>query len=260
MVTEVGILYSDIFTLLTSFIFDGDLCLHKDVYELDEEFNMLYLSDEDLENFQFFNSGLSQNQYYIKYISTFSNYEKFLESAILYYLEYSIKNNALVKFMNLFSGILNADEMYTPFLYNHMKNINIFSTFTLESLQGLLSNYSDSTISFLVFTDKNSFLKIEKRNALFCLINAFSFYFSLEFRSTRFTDCQKTESYIPMFLALKIYKINLLTPGLSLDELKKHECIDSLQEKIIFFNRFNRMSKKTIDDLIEKNWRYHNYE
>jgi hypothetical protein len=258
LVTYIGVLYDDIFTLLTSNIFSGDLCLYKSINEVDEEFNILHFKDNELENFKFFNSNLTKKQYYKKYISIFSNYRKFLESAVLYYLKISIEKNNVPHFMRLFSQILIANKTYTSVLYKNMKNINIFSIFTLECLEGFFYNFTDfKIIVFFSFDNTNGFLITEKTHNVFRFLNIFSFYFSPEFRSTCFKQCIQTKSYIPMFLALKIYKANLSVPKLTLNELNKVQCISDFKTTVLIHDV---ISEKTIDQLIEKNWRYHNYE
>lgn len=255
LVVYVGILHNNIFSLLTSYIFEKDLCLHKFMYEVDAESNILNLDNNSLENYKFFNSGLTKKDYYLKYIANFSNYDKFLESALIFYLKFSIKNNKLPQFMYLFSQILIANKRYTSMLYNDIKNINIFSTFALQCLTGFFYNFTDSQIiNRLSFSNKNEFLTTEKNHVVFRFINGFSFYFSSEFRSICFTDCIKMNTYVPMFLALKIYKVSLLFPKLTLNELKKIKCISDFTKNII--NK-NIMNNQTINLLIEKNWRYY---
>ena len=258
LVTYIGILYNDMFTLLTSNIFSDDLCLFKSINEVDEECNILHLKNDELENFKFSNSGLTKKQYYEKYISIFSNYRKFLESAVLYHLKVSIEKNNVPFFMRLFSQILIANKTYTSVLYKDMKNINIFSIFTLECLQGFFDNFTDFKIIVnFSFDNTNALLTTEKRHNVFRFINLFSFFFSPEFRSTCFKDCIQTKSYIPMFLALKIYKANLSVPKLTLNELNKVQCIFYFKTTVL---AHNIISEETIDQLIQKNWRYHNYE
>ncbi len=265
LVVYIGIIYTDIFTLLISYIFADDLCLYKSVDEFEDEFekeaNLLELSNEDLENFPFFNLCLTQQEYYRKYISTvynFPNYGKFLQSALFYYLEHSIKKNKLDHFMYLFSKIITANETYTSLLYKNMRDVNIFSIFPLECLNGFLNNFTlfDIRVRF-VYATKNEFLRHEKYQASFRFINCFSSYFSPKFRSTCFKDCIETKSYIPMFLALKIYKAKLLIPKLTLNNLKKINYISNFIKLII--DR-DIISEKTINLLIKKNWKYYNYE
>jgi hypothetical protein len=258
LVTYIGILYEDIFTLLTSNIFSDDLCLFKSITEGDEESNILHFKDHELKNFKFFNSSLTKKQYYEKYISIFSNYRKFLESAVLYHLKVSIEKNNLPFFMQLFSQILIANKNYTLFLYKDIKNINIFSIFPLECLQGFFDNFNDfKIILVLSFENTNAFLTTEKTHNVFRFINIFSFYFSPKFRSICYKDCIQTKSYIPMFLALKIYRVNLLVPKLTLNELNKVQCIFDFKTTILVHNI---ISEENLDQLIEKNWSYHNYE
>ena len=251
LVVCVGILYTDLFILLTSYIFTENLCLHKSIYQVEDEFNMLNLDNNDLKNFNFFNSGLTPKNYYLKYISIYSNYGKFLQSALLYYLKFSIKNNELSRFMYLFSQIMIANKTFTLLLYKDMLKLNIFSVFTLECLNGFFYYFIDLKIIWeLVFKTKNEFLTTEKNHVIFRFMHVFSFYFSPKFRSTCFADCLKSNSYIPMFLALKIYQIKLSAPKLTLSELKKINIISSFKEKIL---NYNIMSKESIDYLIEKN-------
>ncbi len=257
-VTSIGIVYNDIFSLLTSNIFSDDLCLHESINDLEEEFNIFNLKNYELQNFKFFNSNLTKKQYYEKYISIFSNYRKFLESAIFYYLKISIEKNNLPFFMKLFSQILTANKMYTSSLYKDIKNLNIFSLFTLECLNGFFFNFSDFRIMVtLSFDNTNAFLETEKNHKIFRFINLFSFHFSSKFRSVCFKDCIKTKSYIPMFLALKIYRVNLLFPHLTLDELYQVKCIFNFKQRILIHDL---IVEKNIDELIQKNWRYYNYD
>ena len=258
LITYVGILYNDVFTLLTSYIFDSDLCLHKSIDDVDEESNVLHFKDTELKNFKFFNSNLKKKQYYEKYLSIFSNYKQFLESAVLYYLKISIEKNDLFSFMHLFSLILTANKTYTSVLYNDIKSINLFSSFTLECLNGLFSHFSDfKIISTLSFNNTNAFLTIERDHRIFRFIHMFSFYFSPKFRALCFKDCMKTKSYIPLFLALKIYQTNLVSPKLTLKELNEINSIFNFKITVI---AQNIISEQNINQLIEKNWKYHNYE
>jgi hypothetical protein len=258
LIVYVGILYTDIFSFLTSCIFEGDLCLHKSIEELDDEFNVLNLRDYQLEGFKFFNSGLNQKEYYIQYIPIYSTYGRFLESAVLYYLKFTIQNDKLPRFIDLFSGILTVNNTWTSLLYKDMVKLNIFSVFPLECLKGFFSYSGDfQIISCLVFKNPNDLFLVEKRCRKFRVINAFSFYFSPKFRSTCFKDCVETKSYIPMFLALKIYQIKLGNPDLTLNELKKVNLLSNFKEYLI---THNSMSEKSIDKLIEKNWSYNYYE
>lgn len=78
---------------MTSYIFTEDLCLHTSINKVDDEFNIFHLEDNELEDFKFFNSDLTQKQYDEKYISIFSNYKEFFYSAVLYDLEVSIQKN-----------------------------------------------------------------------------------------------------------------------------------------------------------------------
>jgi hypothetical protein len=258
LVTRIGIVYSDIFTLLTSNIFHGDLCLHKSIDEVDAEFNVLHFRDDELEDFRFFNLNLTQKQYYENYISIFLNYRQFLESAVLYYLKVSIEKNKVSSFMWLFSLILIANTTYTSVLYKDMKILNVFAVFTFECLQGFFSNFCDFTItSILKYENTNAFLTVERSNRLFRFLNMFSFHFSPKFRAFCFKDCMKTKTYIPMFLALKIYHTNLVFPKPTLKELNKIHSIYHFKTSVI---AKNSISKKNMNQLIEKNWRYHNYK
>lgn len=160
--------------------------------------------------------------------------------------------------MYLFSRILIANKTYTSALYKDMKNINIFSIFPLECLNGFFRNFTDVRI-VLTYScdDTKAFLATEKRHNVFRFRNIFSFYFSPKFRATCFKDCLKTNNYIPMFLALKIYQTTLLFPKLLLNELNKVQCISGFKEKLI---ATDIISEKNINELIKKNWKYHNYE
>ena len=111
--------------------------------------------------------------------------------------------------------------------------------------------------SFNLFYGKSiKILAIEKNYRLFRIINAFSFYFSSKFRSTCFKNCVETNSYIPMFLALKIYLIKLENEKLTLNELKKIDWISSFKNDTA---RDGGVSKKIMNKLIKKNWEY-NYK
>ncbi len=181
LVIFAGMVYNDIFTLLKSFIFANDLCLHKYTFELDEEFNLLYLTQEEIENFKFFNFKLNQEEYYLKYILPVlnsSNYLKFLQSALLYYLNYSIQNNTLSTFIDLFSAILYVNPPYSKKLYKNIKNLTIFSDFSLECLNGIFLYFTDSDISFLlVFENTQEFLKTKQDHVIFRFIHFFHFIF-----------------------------------------------------------------------------------
>ena len=129
-----------------------------------------------------------------------------------------------------------------------MKNLNIFSLFTLECLQGFSSRFTNfEIISNYSFENMSTFLSVEKDHKLFRFINTFSFYFSPKFRALCFKDCMKTKSYIPLFLALKIYQTNLLIPKLTLYELKKIDSISHFKKDLLVFGV---ISEESIDELI----------
>lgn len=60
-----------------------------------------------------------------------------------------------------------------------------------------------------------------------------------------------------MFVALRVYQIKLEHPDINLNKLKKVKSLFNFKKDLI---KFNKMSKKKIDKLIEKNWSYTNYE
>ena len=138
-----------------------------------------------------------------------------------------------------------------------MVNLNIFATFPLECLTGFFYNFDNFKIVHrYAFNNKNDFLIIEKRHSIFRFINDFKLYFSPKFRSICFQDCLETHSYIPMFLALKIYQTHLSIPNLSLEYFEKSI---SIYEFVNIVVKKNIMSQATINILIEKNWRYHQH-
>jgi hypothetical protein len=254
IIVYVGTLYTDIFSFLTSYIFEGDLCLHKSIEELDDKFNVLNLRDCQLEDFKFFNSGLNQKEYYIQYIPIYSTYGRFFESAVLYYLAVVIQNDILPGFIRSFILLLNVNTTWASLLYKHMVKLNMFSVFPLECLEGFFSYYEDVPISISwVFENPNDLFLEEKRWRKFRFIDAFSFYFSPKFRLTCFKDCVETKSYIPMLLALKIYQIKLGTPDLTLNQLREGRFLFNFKKTLI---TQDVMSEEIFDKLIEKNWSY----
>lgn len=60
-----------------------------------------------------------------------------------------------------------------------------------------------------------------------------------------------------MFLTLKLYRVNLLNPKLTLNQLNQVKSISDLKRKLI---NAHIISEQNMDKLIEKNWRSHNYE
>ena len=101
--------------------------MHASINDLDEEFNELNVWESELETFKYLNSGLSPEEYYLQYISIYSNYTKFFESAFFYYLETQLKKDKLHHFIFVFSGILVSNNIYTLILYKHLVKLNLFS-------------------------------------------------------------------------------------------------------------------------------------
>lgn len=254
LVFYIGVLYDDIYSLLISHIFTDLLCLHKFISNLEDKFNILNLSDDDLERYKFFNSNLSQKHFYLKYIFSCLSYIKFLQSAFFHYLMFKIEKNELSHFIQMFPRILNVNNKYSSILYRDLVKLKLFETFPCQCLDGFFHYFTDfEIISFFVFTNPDDLFLMEKKHRIFQLINAFSFYFSSKFRSQCFEYCVNSKSFLPLFLALKIYQIKLLHPELSLNELYKIKLLKNFTECCL---RHDSIPKKNLNKLIKLNWHY----
>ena len=220
IVASFGVLYNNIYDLLTSFVFAEDLCLYNFIdeqdYEFQDEYNVLNLKNSDLKSFKFFNSNLNKKNYFLQCINVQClSYHKFVESAFFHFLEFSLKKNKspysdysdnLVSFIEIFSGVLVVNNNISSLLYNHLIKLKIFSFFPKKCLDGFFTFYTNQyIITFLTSrsNDPNEMVIMERNSRKFRVMNAFSFYFSPKFRASCFKDCIKTKDpYVCSFAGL----------------------------------------------------------
>lgn len=258
LVFQFYAIFSDIFSMLTYFGFEGDLCLFKDTEDIKE--NELELTNNDLKNYNFFKSNLSQKQYFNKYIGKNMSYIKFVQSSFFMCLNTSFKNKNRSDFIFLIekfcdSLLCNVNTVTNEILFQDLLNLDIFYHFPLECIQGFTETLKDPIL--LSSLKVNNFERIEKEYRISRCLEAFPFYFSKEFSLECIQDCTILNSVAPLLLAFKVYEIKLI---IQYKPLWKKNC----HQDFVFFQQFiinnKYLSKQNLDLLLKKNNNFYNYE
>lgn len=255
--------YSTIFCMLTDVEFVDDLCLFKCTEEIDGR--MVYLTDQDLKNFRFFKSGLSQQDYFNKYINENISFVQFVRSSFFCWLSLIFENKTVLtpgdkleldRFLVCFAELLYQNTSAIEHLFQDLRNLNFFYLYRLECVKNF-NRILEKNVFFLKKFEFCTFSEFENNYKMSRFLQAFSFYFSTPFCFECIQDCKKFNSGIPIFLALKVYEFKLISFN---SQSSKQECKeDFLSFKNMFVDR-NFFSEKNLNFLIQKNPEYYNYE
>ena len=263
VVLEVHNGYSTIFSMLTRIGFVGDLSLFRSNEEIPG--NMLDLTDENLEDFRFSKLSLSQKEYFNNYINENMSFIEFVRSSFFYWLSYIFENKTelnladkleLDRFLACFAELLYENSFVTETLFQDLKSLSFFYFYPLECVKNFIE-ILEKNLFFLKKFEFCTFSEIENKYKMSRFLKAFPFYFSTPFCFECMKDCEKFNSAIPIFLALKVYQLKLIASN---NKSSKHECKEEFFTfKNMFFSH-DFFSEKNLDFLIQKNPKFYNYE
>lgn len=201
--------FNSIFSMLSSINFCDSLSLHLTCVKIEE--NPLLLESVDLEDFPFYDSNLSPEEYFNTRVNPlFKNYLNFVRSAFFYLLtDVFIENKRyrLVQFTKIVFLLLMPNTSVSSILICDIKNINIIQSFTLEFLESLEFHFDKETI--LRISKYRPLFNFDEASKFSPFLTIFSFYFSKEFALTCIQDCYKNNNIVPLVIALRVYQFKL---------------------------------------------------
>lgn len=236
--------------MLSTINFVGELSLHLYIKSIEE--NPFLLEESDVENFPFYKSNLSSQQYFTKCIQPeFKNYEHFVRSALFYLLEnVLIKNKKLnlIQFICTNSFIFSLNTSLSKMVIEDIVKSGFTLNFPLEFIEGINSCFDEDKI--IRICKYRSFANFEEASVFSPYLAIFHFYFSKQFSFECIKDCEKNNNIVPLVVALRVYEIKLASEH-NLN-LKNKLCANFEKfKKFLITNKL--IEKEFLSSLLQKN-------